>query len=220
MSQDPTANTARPPQPKMSRRSKLAIAFVVFWIAAVLGLGPVIVAWDYSRLGPLHQAAKAGGTVEIERLVKNGTAVDTPDPEHDTALDWAIYGQHIDAVRTLLDLGADANHADDQGRTPLMFTVSPLRGKRVGGPAAERNAIARLLIERGADVNHPLPDGQTTLHLMTVGNAGNAEMVRILLAAGANRDAKTTDGHTPLQYAKSFYAADDPVIAALEEPKR
>jgi ankyrin repeat protein len=204
----------------MARRWKFAIFFFVGWVALVLGLGPMIVAWDYSRLGPLHRAAKAGDVAECERLVKSGIVVDTPDPGGDTALDWAIYGRHIDVVRALLDLGADVNHADDQRRTPLMFTVCALRGKRVDGPSAERNAIARLLIGRGADVNRTLGDGQTTLHLMTRGNEGNAEMVRILVAAGADRDAKTADGHTPLQYAKSFYAADDRVIAALEEPKR
>lgn len=223
MTWDPTANFVRPPPPKMARWSKFAIAFFVGWVAFVLGLGPLIIAWDYSRLGPLHRAANAGDVAECQRLVKSGIAVDTPDPDGDTALDWAIYGRHIDVVRALLDLGADVNHADDRRRTPLMFTATMLRGRSLQGTRAERAEIARILIEHGADVNRAtgdgsaVGDGATTLHFAAADK--NAGLVRVLLAAGANPTLKSNHGYTPLDVAKfPDFAPNDEVIAALQKP--
>ncbi len=46
---------------------------------------------------------------------------------------------NVDAVRMLLDLGLDPNHANNEGRTPLM-----------GAALKGRNDVVRLLVERGA----------------------------------------------------------------------
>jgi ankyrin repeat protein len=47
--------------------------------------------------------------------------------------------ENVEAIRMLLDLGLDPNHANNEGRTPLM-----------GAALKGRNDVVRLLVERGA----------------------------------------------------------------------
>ena len=54
-------------------------------------------------------------------------------------------------------------------------------------------AIA-MLLDGGADIELAIPGGWTPL--IVAANAGRADAVRLLLARGANRDAKTSDGYT------------------------
>ena len=169
----------------------------------------------------LIEAASEGDSSRCERLVRRGVFVDATDADGDTAMDWAIYYCHADAVRTLLKLGADVNHADSGNFTPLLYTAAPLRGRFLRGTQAERNEIAQMLIRHGADVNHAMGDGhligsgQTTLHFAAIDR--NADLVRTLLASGANPNVKSNQGYTPLDVAKfPNYAPNNEVINALE----
>jgi hypothetical protein len=49
--------------------------------------------------------------------------------------------ENVDAIRLLLDLGLDPNHANNEGRTPLM-----------GAALKGRNDVVKLLVERGANL--------------------------------------------------------------------
>jgi ankyrin repeat protein len=179
--------------------------------------------WERSRLGPLQRAACDGNAGECERLVKSGVPVDATDEDGDTALDWAIYYGNLDVAKKLIELRSDVNHVNKWGYTPLMYTAVALRGHHPRAPQGQRNEIARLLIKHGADVNHAtrngnmIGTGQTTLHFAVTDK--NPDLVRILVAAGANRNAKSDQGYTPLDIAKfPDYAPNQEVIAALQEP--
>jgi ankyrin repeat protein len=59
--------------------------------------------------------------------------------------------------------------------------------------------------------------GQTALHFAAKDK--NPGLVRMLLAAGANRSAKSNQGYTPLDVAKfPDYAPNTEVIKTLEKP--
>jgi ankyrin repeat protein len=195
-----------------------AANFLLLSIAAVLAGG----CKKNSTTDSLINAAFNGDATECERLVKAGLPVDATDNQGVTALSWAVAYCKVDVVRKLIELGANVNHTDQRANcTPLLYTATTLRGRYLRGTPEERNLIARLLIEHGADVNHALGDGtasgdgQTTLHFAAKDK--NAGLVRILLSAGANRNAKESHGWTPLDIAKfPDYAPNEEVIGALQ----
>lgn len=67
-----------------------------------------------------------------------------------TPLSVAMWETSAEVVHALLDLGADINAADDNGKTPLSYGV-------------EKMELVRLLVKRGADINLPDKDGHTAL---------------------------------------------------------
>jgi ankyrin repeat protein len=173
---------------------------------------------------PLINEACEGNAQACEQFVKGGLPVDVTDEGGVTALDWAVFSCKPNVVQKLIELGADVNHVDRQGFTPLMYTATPLRGHRLNGTQEQRNLIAELLMEHGADVNRAMGDGHasgsamTTLHFAV--SDKNVDLVRMLLAAGANPNAKESHGWTPLDVAKfPDFAPNDEVISELEKPK-
>jgi ankyrin len=90
-----------------------------------------------------------------------------------------------EAIRRLLDAGADANAVDPGGETTLMTAT------RTGVPAA-----MRVLLDRGARVDDREPEfGQTALMIGV--REGHVAAVELLLAAGSNPNAQTRKGPIP-----------------------
>ena len=95
------------------------------------------------------------------------------------ALQFAIYTNDDEAVRGLLNEGADPNYSNKQGLTPLMLAVE------CGNPEG-----AAILLDNGADVHavYVKRGHQTALHLAAYDSM--KECVRLLLAHGAAVDAR------------------------------
>lgn len=102
--------------------------------------------------GPVHDAAASGDLAAAKRFLATGTAVDERDPQHATALHWAVFGQHYPLVELLLESGADVNAKVLDGHTPLH-------------QAAYRGDVrmVELLIARGAEVSARTSTGLTPL---------------------------------------------------------
>ena len=153
----------------------------------------------------LMEAAYAGNLDEVRRLVLDGTPVDAIDAERHTPLMWAGFNGHAAVAEYLLDAGAEIDNKDSSGRTALLYASS--------GPFPE---TVELLMERGADVNvQGTLEGFTPL--MTAAAEGLADVVRLLLGAGADRDIKDVDGDTALSFAKQNGHAE--VVALLESER-
>lgn len=137
----------------------------------------------------LHEAAYAGDLEAVHPLVAGGVPVDVADPDGRTPLMWAAFNGHTAVVSYLLENGASINAKDESGREALMFASS--------GPFAE---TVELLLQRGADVN-----AQGTLEgftaLMTAAAEGQVDVVRLLLAYGADPAVKDVDGDTAESFA-------------------
>ena len=152
----------------------------------------------------LMEAAYLGQLEEVERLVSAGTAVDFADPEQRTPLMVAAFNGHTPVIQFLVEKGAKLDARDSNGRTALMYASS--------GPFEE--AVAYLL-EQGAAVN-----AQGTLEgftaLMTAASEGLLEVVRLLLANGADPSVVDEDGDTAASFARQNGHTE--VLALLENP--
>lgn len=63
----------------------------------------------------LHEAARAGSTLQVESIIRQGTPVDTPDSEGRTALMLAAMNGHAATVGKLLALGASTTLVGGDG---------------------------------------------------------------------------------------------------------
>jgi len=99
-------------------------------------------------------------------------------------------------TRFLLDAGAAVDKADGDGITPLGWAA-----------IGNHPEVARALIEKGADVNHLDKKLMTPLLYAASIDYGDSEMVDLLLKAGANPRARTTEGMTAFDLARTYHHA-------------
>jgi len=200
--------------PSRDNPAVLRITTIVLGLALLLPAGVAAAAAE----DPLIRAAAAGDTSAVRTLLAGGHDVNAAGPDGATALHWAVRADDLASVdlliragaqvgvtnvlgvppiyvaaqqgnaaiiRRLLDARADVNAADAAGDTVLMAAVR-----------SESPDAVRLLIERGARVNAADPDvAQTPLIWAT--RVNHAEIMRLLLAAGATVEAMTRAGPKP-----------------------
>lgn len=121
--------------------------------------------------------AGAQGRLEILRLtLASGADLKSTNRYGGTALIPACHYGHVDTVRLLLTTAIDVDHVNNLGWTALLEAVILGDG---GPPYVE---IVRMLVARGAKVN--LPDRQGVTPLAHARQKGQAEVARMLAAAG------------------------------------
>ncbi|HKY73205.1 MAG TPA: ankyrin repeat domain-containing protein [Nitrospira sp.] len=94
----------------------------------------------------------------------------------------------IDAVKRLIDEGANIEATDQQGRTVLEVAT-----------AFGQADVVKILLMAGANVNAGAGKPQTALHLAAA--SGKTAIVSALLNAGARVDVADQDGNEPLHIA-------------------
>ncbi len=175
-------------------------------------------------LTPLLFAARQG-CVECERvLIKAGADINATNPNGFSPILLAIINSHYDVAVSLLDQGADQNIADETGRTPLYAAVDmhTLPDSNLPWPSELNNQLTSLdliqaLLAHGANVNAQLKKqqpyrskvdrgadtmlGTGTTPLLRAAKAGDTEVVKVLLAKGADPKLTTKFGMTPLMAA-------------------
>jgi len=169
---------------------------------------------------PLMYAARDNSLESAQALVGAGADVNATDPDGSTPLLIALANAHYDMADALLDMKADPNKSDSTGTAPLytaidMHTLAPMVGrpspKLVG--TLEAPAIVTKLLKLGAnpnatlkrpslgrhhDLNGDASMGEGTTPLMRAARTGDVEMMRILLANGANPHLRRRDLGTAL----------------------
>jgi len=134
----------------------------------------------------LLRAAEMGDASGVERMVARGLDPNTADAKGNTILMIAAREGHKDVVWALVRRKANANRRNQHGDTALM--IASLRGDR---------EIARMLIEFGnAEVKH---SGWAPIHYAAFQD--KPELIKYLIAKGADKDALAPNGYTALMLA-------------------
>jgi len=159
---------------------------------AVAAMAPVV-AWDAEKdsekdAEKFYSAIRENNLTQLKALLEGPTAkADVPDNHGITPLMYAAEIGSLDAMRVLIDRGADVNAQNDFGSTALMWSVSD-------------PSKVRLLLDHGAQVNLAARSGRTALIVAGFTNP-SAEVVRLLLAKGAKADVMDKRHVTPMNAA-------------------
>lgn len=147
----------------------------------------------HGRLPDAFEAAALGDVDRLRTLLDaEPAAVRRFSSDGWTMLHLAGFFGHVDAMRLLLERGADVRAVSTNAmrNTPLHATLA--------GPSGI--AGARLLADAGADVNARQHGGYTALH--AAAQHGAIDLVDLLLERGADPDAAADDGRRPVDFAR------------------
>ncbi|XP_071056645.1 SH3 and multiple ankyrin repeat domains protein 2 isoform X3 [Onthophagus taurus] len=155
-------------------------------------------------------------------LVNGGALLDYRTRDGSTAIHRSVEHKSLEAMKTLLELGASPNYKDGKGLTPLYLTITQnvepkftetllhdhasigaqdLQGWQEVHQACRTGLIQHLehLLFYGADMNARNASGNTPLHVCAVNSQESC--TRQLLFRGADRQALNYANQTPYQVA-------------------
>ena len=171
----------------------------------------------------LIRAAQQGDADTVRSLVSLPEVdLNHKDSKNYTALYIAVHHKHADVVQVLIDAGADIETKNDPGPSPLhlasiygeLATVKMLveAGADVRATNDRRSTCLILAARLGhtdtvrylvglpeVDLNHQGRDNHTALHYAAEGR--HADVVQVLIDAGADTEIRGAGGHSPLHLA-------------------
>ncbi|MFN4160634.1 MAG: ankyrin repeat domain-containing protein [Stenotrophomonas sp.] len=197
------------------------------WVIMSMLMGMVTPVSAASLDERLHRAAEKGDASAVRTLLGHGAQVDARGAGKVTPLLSATHHNHVEAALALIQAGADVNAKDAIQDSPYLYAgarghIEILRAtlaagadlkstNRYGGtaliPAAERGHVEAVatLIAAGVHVDHVNTLKWTALLeaiILADGGARHVEIVRQLIAAGADVNLPDGEGVSPLQHAR------------------
>ncbi len=190
---------------------------------------------------PLVLAARQGNLDAVKVLAESGADLNKGAGDGTTAMVVAVQNGHYDVAQYLVEKGADINKANEKGWTPLYLSVKHRNLETGTIPVPNQHQATdfiKLLLDRNVDVNARVTfnteirngqratwfeeDGATAF--MRAALCGDIEMMRLLLAKGADPKIPTADGTTALMaaagvgYTEGFiqYRSREDSIAAVK----
>jgi len=192
---------------------------------------------DRGGFTPLIYAARENCGACIDVLLKHKADINLPDPSGDPALSIAMMNGNWDVSKQLIEAGADVNEWDMFGQSPLHVAIGNMKMRGDNNPLdsdeqqmqSSGRDIVKLLVDRGADPNqqqfYRAPGrneiGRGYTPFLAACASGDIEIVKLLLAHGANATLATSDGQGAIILAvasRSGGTANPGAVAAGAEP--
>ena len=192
-------------------------------------LSPSGYAWDYISVN------------EVRELLREHEVSETDDSDWSALMYAARNSQNPEVLRILIEAGAQVNRQNERGETPLLLAAGSSNFGLGSAPklelllefgadvsaknqvgmtalmmAARENGVAEIeaLLGAGAEVSATDQFGRTSLmHAAMLGS--EPLVVRRLVEAGADPNARTVYGETPLTLAARSRNATPAVVGAL-----
>jgi ankyrin repeat protein len=149
--------------------------------AAAQESAPLVDAGDGTT--PLHWAVYRNEVAEVKRLIAAGADVNAQNDYGATPLSEAAVAGNVEVIDRLLKAGAKVDAANADGQTALMIVA------RTSNVEA-----AKLLLKRGAKVDQRETWRNQTA-LMWAAAEGQPAMVRLLVRAGADANARSLENN-------------------------
>src|SRR5262245_3910614 len=187
---------------------------------------------DSGGFTPLLYAARENCIACVDVLLAKGADIDLADPDGVSPLHLAVMNANWDLAKKLVEAGADVNQWDIFGAAPL-FTAVGGRTRNDGGrasidPPNQTTGLeaVKLLLDRGANPNMQLffrpanVRGATNLRgstaLIRAANNNDMEVVKLLLANGADATATQADRQTPIHAALAGRANEKDAVELIK----
>lgn len=209
--------------------------------ALVLGTAALLASIRMARAeDDIISAAARGDVPAIRSLLSGGAPVDGRDGAGRTALLAATQANHVEAARVLIEAGADVNAKDNIEDSPFLYAGAEGRVEilkltlahgadlkstnRYGGvaliPACHHGypEAVRVLLATVIDVDHVNKLGWTALLetiILSDGGPTHVDILKQLVAGGADVNLADRDGVTPLAHARARGYVE--MVAILEK---
>lgn len=155
----------------------------------------------------------------VKLLIDKGADVKAVDFLHTTPLRGAVLGNDTRTIRLLIDAGVDVNAADLPGISPLMIAAgwngNVEATKALLAKGANVNAVSRPVM--GLPAKNGASEFGSLTALTMAAAFGPPDLVRTLIDAGADVNARDVRGMSPLMLAVATDHQDPAVIRMLIE---
>ncbi|MCC6630600.1 MAG: ankyrin repeat domain-containing protein [Gammaproteobacteria bacterium] len=185
-------------------------------------------------LTPLLYSVRENCRGCVQELLRAGADINLPDPDGIAPLSLAMMTGNWDIARQLVEAGADVNQWDIYGQAPLHVAIENAyvsRRSGVGNLGTDKSAnttdgkeLVKMLVERGANPNQPMffrpprepgqvsasTRGTTPFHRACA--SADHELIRYLLAHGADIRRTTAHGETPILVVVNARSSENEII--------